>query len=76
MRGKESATRYYTASQIQDERSPEQIAGVALFLNELCRVHGLDTRALLNKAERMAADADTHYAVEVRALRQYIKEQF
>lgn len=67
---------YFTASQLQDHRDAEQVAGVALYLNELCRVHRLSPRELLNKAERMAADADTHYAVEVQALRAYIKEEF
>lgn len=67
---------YFTASELQDHRTPEQVAGVALYLNELCRVKGIDVCELLNKADRMAADADTHYAVEVRALRQYIKEEF
>jgi hypothetical protein len=67
---------YLTATQLQDHRDAQQVAGVALYLNELCRVHRLDPRELLNKADRMAADADTNYAVEVRALRQFIREEF
>lgn len=67
---------YFAASQLQDFRNAQQIAGVALYLNELCRVQGLDAREMFNKAERMAADADTHYAVEVRALREFIKQEF
>jgi len=64
---------YFTATQLQDFRPAEQVAGVALFLNELCEQVGIDARETLNKGGRMAVDADTFYQREVKALRDYIK---
>lgn len=64
---------YFTASQLQDFRTAEQLAGVALFLNEACQQLGIDAREMFNKADRMAKDADTFHQREVKALRDYIK---
>lgn len=67
---------YDIASKLQDFRKAEQIAGAALFLGEVCAVLGLDVRELHNQSARMAADADTFFSREVKALRDYIKGEF
>lgn len=67
---------YNCASQMQDFRKAEQIAGVALFLNELCLAKKLDVSELFNQVGRMAKDADTFFQRETKALRDYIQGEF
>lgn len=51
----------------------EQLAGAALLLREMAVNSGIPVSELLNKAERIAVDADTFFHRELKALRDYVK---
>jgi len=66
---------YAAASALQDYTPGEQVAGVAVLLNVMSERTGVSLSELLDKAQRMEKDADTNYTREIRALREYVKEE-
>lgn len=66
---------YHIADRLQDFRPAAGIAGAALFLKVVCEELHLDLSDVINKSVRMGKDADTFFNREVKALRDYIKEE-
>jgi hypothetical protein len=66
---------YAFVSAAQDHPPEEQVAGVASLFIVMCQRLGLDAPEELHRAERVVKDANTHYAVHVRALEAYIESQ-
>lgn len=64
---------YQAVSTLQDFTPAQQVAGVSILFHTIAESLGISPSELLNKAQRMATDADTHYAREVKALRDYVK---
>lgn len=64
---------FAAVSAVQSLPRGAQVAGVALLLKIICDELYLDLSEMINKAGRMAADADTHYQREVQALRDYVQ---
>lgn len=52
-----------------------QVLGTAVLFRETCRRLGLDVSEMLNKAERVAKDADSNYTYHLRALHAYIDNE-
>lgn len=52
-----------------------QVVGVAVLFREMCIRLGLDKAQVLNAAERIAHDADSHYTHHLRALHAYIDNE-
>lgn len=66
---------YNAASSLQTFTPGEQVAAAAVLLKVMSERTGVSISELLNKAERMEKDADTNYTREIRALREYVKEE-
>lgn len=64
---------YQAVSTLQDFKPAQQVAGVSILFHIIAEQLGLSPSELLNKAERMTADADTYYSREVKALRDYVR---
>jgi hypothetical protein len=64
---------YAAVSAIQGFEKHKQVAGAAVLFTVICEELGLNPSELINKAQRIARDADTFYAVEAKALRAYVK---
>ena len=52
-----------------------QVIGLAVLFREMCVRLGLDISQVLNAAERIAHDADSHYTPHLRALHAYIDNE-
>lgn len=52
-----------------------QVAGAAVLFTNLCAGLDLNPSEVINKAQRLTADADTFYTTTIRALREYIKQE-
>ncbi|QSI31449.1 hypothetical protein GNX71_18440 [Variovorax sp. RKNM96] len=57
------------------ERPHLRVVGVAVLFNELCKRLGIDRGEMLNKADRIAKDADSNYTYHLRALHGYIDNE-
>lgn len=64
---------YAAISAVQGYSKHKQVAGVAVLFALICQEMNLNPAELTAKAERVAADADTYYTAEVKALRAYIQ---
>lgn len=52
-----------------------QVTGLAILFREMCVRLNLDVSQVLNAAERIAHDADSHYTLHLRALHAYIDNE-
>lgn len=57
------------------QRPHLQVIGVAVLFKEMCKRLGLDVSEMLNKADRIAKDADSNYTYHLRALHGYIDNE-
>lgn len=53
----------------------QQVVGVAVLFQEMCKRLNLDISQVLNAAERIARDADSHYSHHLGALHAYIDNE-
>lgn len=63
---------YAMVSAAQVFTPAEQVAGIAVVFNEMAERLGVSVAELLDKARRIAAQDDTFFQREVKALRDYI----
>jgi hypothetical protein len=66
---------YAAISAVQHMTPAEQVAGISLLFAEMSQQLALDPSAITNQASRRATDADTYYAREVKALREYLNKE-
>lgn len=66
---------YAAVSAVQTYTPGEQVAALAIALRVAAQHTGIGVGELLDKASRMDAHADTNYTREIRALREYIKNE-
>jgi len=59
----------------QGSPKAQQIIGMAVLFNEACDALKLDKGQMLDAAKRLAANAQDHYSIELRALREYITQE-
>jgi hypothetical protein len=52
-----------------------QVVGVSVLFREMCIRLNLDINQVLNAAERIASDANSHYTHHLRALHAYIDNE-
>lgn len=60
---------------VQDLDGSEQVAAIAVAFTLYSEVLGISPSELINRAQRIIADADTHYTREAKALRDFVKEE-
>jgi len=66
---------YAVADRLQDMPSEEQVVALAVAFQLYAEVLRLDPSELLNKAQRIVNDGDTHYTREAKALRDYVQQE-
>lgn len=66
---------YAALSGAQTHRPNAQVMGFAVAFLVTCEELGLTPSEVLNKASRLAREADVHYAPQVRALREYVRNE-
>lgn len=52
-----------------------QVIGLSVLFREMCVRLNLDVSQVLNAAERISRDADSHYTLHLRALHAYIDNE-
>jgi hypothetical protein len=68
-------TAYSLITTAQDHPPHLAIAAIALLIHEISIQLRLPKGELMDKAERMAGDMHENYITELRALRQFIREE-
>lgn len=68
-------TAYAAVSAMQDKPTPERVMGAFLLFHELCTELRIDPSQALDAARRVSRTAEDHHSVELRALRNYIREE-
>lgn len=69
------STAYAALSGAQGSSPQAQVMAAFVYASLIASGLGLDARLHLEKADRIIADADTHYSPEVRAARDFIKNE-
>ena len=64
---------YAAVSALQAMPPAKQVMGAAVLFSVLCEELKLDPSELINKAQRVAKDADGFFTREMKALRDYVK---
>lgn len=64
---------YAAVSAVQTMAPAKQVMGAAVLFSVLCEELKLDASELINKAQRVAKDADGFFTREMKALRDYVK---
>lgn len=64
---------YAAVSAVQTMPKHKQVAGIAVLFTVICEELKLSPSELINKASRIAKDADTFYTRETKALRDYVQ---
>lgn len=68
-------TAYGALSGAQGSPAPQQVMGVAVLFNEMCRELRLDPSEMLDKARRVVRHAEDHFSSERKALSMYINQE-
>lgn len=66
---------YVAVSAIQGMKPEEQVAGASLLLYVMASNLNLDISQLMDMSQRIRKDADSNYTIEIRALREYVREE-
>lgn len=66
---------YAALNTLQAERPEHQVVGLAVLFTVVSAELGISPSELINKAERMVAHNDTFFQREVKALRDYTREE-
>lgn len=64
---------YAALSAIQAMPKHKQVMGAAVLFTVICEELGMEPSELINKAQRVAKDADGFFTREMKALRDYVK---
>lgn len=64
---------YAAVSAVQAMPKQKQVMGIAVLFSTICDELKLDLSELINKAQRVAKDADGFFTREMKALRGYVK---
>ncbi|WAW09977.1 hypothetical protein NB640_12275 [Oxalobacter vibrioformis] len=66
---------YSLINTIQNIPKHDAVHALSLLMREVSSMLGVPVGELLNRADRIVGDLNTHYHSEIRALREYIKNE-
>lgn len=66
---------YGIVDRVQDLTPGRQVAAIAVAFTLYAETLGISPSELINRAQRIVADADTHYTREAKALRDYVQQE-
>lgn len=62
-------------NRIQGRTPGEQVVGTAVALVAICEAVGLEVHEIIHGAERIISDVDGPYSPEIRAIKEYAKNE-